>query len=163
MNEFIKKYKGHKFGELVVEGPEVLVMDKDGNITQRNVYCHCSCGKKYIVVGVNDLLNGYTTSCGCMGTDSFVRVINSGNMKHGDSKGGIYNDLYIAWGNMKNLLDYRIKNNLISKDITICQEWKDSYDNFKDWALRNDWSAQKSLRRYDSSKGYNPENCYWSY
>lgn len=163
MNEFINKYKDHVFEELTVVGPEVLVMDKEGNITQRNVYCHCSCGKKWVIVGVNDLLNGYTTSCGCQGPDTFIRVINSGNMKHGDSKGGLYLDLYTSWKNMNNLLEYRIKNNLISNNISVCPEWKNSYENFKVWALKNDWSTQKTLKRYDYNKDFCPENCYWSF
>lgn len=161
MNEFINKYKGKEFGELTVVGPEEYVMDKDGNITQKNVYCHCSCGKKWVVVGIDSLLNGYTTSCGCQGRDTFVRVINSGNLKHGDSKGDNHS-IYKAWENMKFVTTYRNKNQNKNNPIEIYQGW-DEYLNFKEWALSNGWCKYMSLKRRDINEGFTPKNCYWAY
>ncbi len=162
MNEFIDKYKNAKFGTLTVVGPEEYVMDKDMNIIQRNVYCHCDCGKQWIVVGINDLLNGLTTSCGCEGRETFRRVINSGNMQHGDSKMGIYNDLYEIWENMKFVTNYRNKNKPESEQISIYPEWL-QYPAFKEWALTCGWCRTMRLNRRDFSQGYNPKNGYWAY
>lgn len=162
MNEFIKKYKDHKFGSFTVVGPEEYVMDMNGNITQKNVYCHCDCGKQWVVVGISDLLNGNSTSCGCQGKDTFVRVVNSGNMGHGDSKGGLYHSLYLAWKGMRGRVRYMNKSLPSYRQIVITPEW-DNYLSFKDWALQNGWCDSMTIRRRDTSKGYNPENCYWSY
>lgn len=161
MNEFIKKYKDYKFGSLTVIGPEEYEMDKDMNIVQKNVYCHCDCGKQWVLVDINDLLNGITISCGCQGT--YRRVINSGNLRHGDSKeNSIYYELYNSWSNMRSTTRFKIKNGIWPSDITITPEW-DTYLSFKKWALENDWACGKVIKRIDPSKGYNPDNCFWGY
>lgn len=50
------------------------------------------------------------------------------------------------------------------RNITVCQEWLDSFQTFKDWALLNGYDYSKnrkeqSLDRIDNSKGYSPDNC----
>ena len=158
MNEFINKYKNTKFDQLTVIGPEELVLDQEGNIVQRNVYCNCDCGKKWVLVGISDLLNGRTTSCGCMGSDTFVRVVNSGNCGHGDSKSGPYFELYKEWANKRYYTMYGGKD----KNIEFYSEWN-KYENFKEWALSNGWCIGMSLKRYDYRKGYIPDNCYFEF
>lgn len=44
--------------------------------------------------------------------------------------------------------------------ITVCNEWHDR-ENFKAWSLENGFQKGLRLNRYDSTKGYCPENCYW--
>lgn len=47
------------------------------------------------------------------------------------------------------------------RGITVCDEWKNSFENFiKDVGLRP--SSKHSLDRIDNSKGYTKENCKWS-
>jgi len=161
MNEFIAKYNNHKFGDLTVVGPEEYVLDTNGQIVQKNVYCHCDCGKRYVLAGINDLLNGYTTSCGCQGRDTYVRVVNSGNMGHGDSKeGNIYFRLYKKWESVKN--NTRYKNMRNGTNIEFFDSWND-YKVFKEWAIKNGWACDMDLKRINPNKGYTPDNCYWSY
>ena len=163
MNEFINKYKGHKFGSLTVVGPELYYMDYNGNIIPPYcVYCDCDCGNKFVPVGINDLMNKKTTSCGCKGRDTFVRVINSGNMGHGDSKGGPYVDLYKKWESLKNNLKYRNLKVRDEEKIEFYQEWN-RYPVFKIWALENGWVNGMVLDRRDKNKGYTPDNCFWNY
>lgn len=47
-----------------------------------------------------------------------------------------------------------------AKNIKVCDEWND-YNEFEKWALNNGYSADLTLDRIDSAKGYNPENCRW--
>lgn len=160
MNEFITKYNNHKFGNLTVVGPEEYVLDTNDQIVQKNVYCHCDCGKRYVLAGINDLLNGLTTSCGCQGRDTYVRVVNSGNMGHGNSKSGIYFDMYARWKNARARLNFLNKRN--NTNLEFYSEW-DDFEKFKEWSLNNNWASDMSLERKNTSIGYNPDNCYWSY
>lgn len=50
------------------------------------------------------------------------------------------------------------------KNITVCQEWLDNFELFKEWALANGYDYSKSrkeqsLDRIDNSEGYSPDNC----
>ena len=149
MNEFINKYKGHKFGNLTVVGPEEYEMDKDMNIVYKNVYCHCDCGKQWILAGIDNLLRGTTTSCGCQGRSTYQRVINSGNTKDNLSKEERYVKLYGKWKRER-------------REGSLCDEWHDKYIVFHEWSLNNGWAPGKRLYRTDFEK-YSPENSYWDF
>ena len=43
--------------------------------------------------------------------------------------------------------------------ITVCEEWHDR-EVFRKWCLDNGFVKGKRVLRYDTSKGYSPENCY---
>lgn len=50
------------------------------------------------------------------------------------------------------------------KGITVCQEWLDDFNSFREWALANGYDYNKnrkeqSLDRIDNNKGYSPDNC----
>lgn len=49
------------------------------------------------------------------------------------------------------------------KGITVCPEWMESYDTFKNWAINNGYitNMRLSIDRVDSDKDYSPENCRW--
>lgn len=53
------------------------------------------------------------------------------------------------------------------RGITVCDEWLNSYEKFKKWALANgyDYNAPKgkcTLDRIDNDGNYEPNNCKWS-
>lgn len=47
------------------------------------------------------------------------------------------------------------------KGVKVCEEWKNSYSNFKEWALLNGYADGLTIDRVDNTKDYEPSNCRW--
>ena len=52
----------------------------------------------------------------------------------------------------------------IEKNIKMCDEWRNDFNKFKEWALSNGYDYSKNaneqtIDRIDNDKGYSPENC----
>jgi len=47
------------------------------------------------------------------------------------------------------------------KGIGVCQEWRESFDAFREWAIHNGFDASLSIDRIDPDCDYFPENCRW--
>lgn len=43
----------------------------------------------------------------------------------------------------------------------MCEEWRDDFPVFRDWALSNGYSDELTIDRVDVNKGYCPDNCRW--
>lgn len=79
---------------------------------------------------------------------------------HGDTGTKLHN----TWKNIK-LRCYNESHpyysNYGGRDITVCDEWKNSYETFKEWATSNGYNDELTIDRINNDKGYTPDNCRW--
>lgn len=72
--------------------------------------------------------------------------------------------LYIIWSHMKqrcyNEKDLKYPR-YGARGIKVCDEWKDNFMAFREWALKNGYEENLTLDRIDGNKNYEPSNCRW--
>ena len=133
-------YIGRKFGRLTVIGY--------GN--GHHFICQCECGsiKEYVNKNVID---GVVVSCGCYAKEKDENSISN-------------SPLHATWNGMKQRCynsNSHVYSNYGGRNITMCEEWRNDFLKFEEWAIQNGYrpNCGLSLDRIDVNGNYEPSNC----
>ena len=132
----------------------LLVLSRAETINKRTMWlCICDCGEEKKIRS-DSLISKNTMSCGCLNDE----LVTKNFTKHGLRCHPLY-DVH------KNIKQRCLnKNNSVYSDyggrgITICDEWKDDFKPFYDWAINNGYKRGLEIDRTDNNGNYEPLNC----
>ena len=112
------------------------------------VTAKCDCGK-IIDCQLYKIQSNHTQGCGC---------VKPKRRTHNLSK----HDLYSVWQGIKRRCYEKQATNYHNyggRGIQMCEDWKNNFEVFYNWAIKNNWQKGLQVDRRNNDQNYCPENC----
>lgn len=157
----------HKFNQLGLERPQAKVGDVINGWKITEIYTKVINGTNKSIAKVISTLDNKTTheyrltllTKGKVGWPDRRRP----DIKERDNYHGLCrHKLYSVWIGMKNRCyneKQRNYHNYGGRGIKMCDEWRDDFLFFYNWAIENGWQEGLQLDREENDKDYSPDNC----
>lgn len=93
---------------------------------------------------------------------NFNKYCGAENPNYKDGRKGtrlysIYNNMLTRCTNSKSNHFHRYG----GRGIEVCEEWRNSFEAFREWAMVNGYSEKLTLDRQNNDGNYEPSNCRW--
>lgn len=141
---------GQVFGRLTVVAIRRLPVGKIDR-TMASVKCDCGAEK---TVKLDLLKRGKTRSCGCLQKE----LASARRTTHGLSS----HPLHVVWvgmiGRCHNKGNSKFKQ-YGERGISVCGEWRNDFQSFYDFSIKNGWHFGLQIDRIDNNGNYQPSNC----